>query len=247
MKTTVRAITLVSSDRKERDKLVDILCDDDRVIRAYAPRARLPKSPLCAATEPFTRSEMELHSTASGFCLDSARNTQINIGIRRDIIKCSLADYIAKLADSLLLNDRAPGMFSAFSNFLHLLANSKRSAAQLKATMELYIAAKTGWCPSAAECADCGKEPSAFSIPDGSAFCGECSKRHPGSVEAGSAVLKAMSRSIGGGKEMFLFTIEGGGLEAFSKIAEEYVKYHLDRLPDSLEYYKEMLSMEDLK
>ena len=230
MKRTVGAIVLTTENRRESDRLIRILCEDGQILRVYAAGARNPRNKLCAATEPFVMSNMELFSSSGGYTLDDAEITEQFFELRMSLKSYCLAGYIAQLILTVFSGETDPSLYALFGNMLFLLAGKKRDIRLLKAVIEFRIAALAGWKPEIERCACCEK----------------CAPAHAGAVAISSPILKAVSASIGDDtKGLFSFTLTGEAAEGFSRLAEYYIRYYIDAKLPALDYYNSLLEFEE--
>ena len=247
MKRTVGAIVLTTENRRESDRLIRILCEDGQLLRVYAAGARNPRNKLCAATEPFVLSKMELFAASGGYTLDDAEITEQFFELRMSLKSYCLAGYIAQLILTVFSGEVDPSLYALFGNMLFLLAGKKRDIRLLKAVMEFRIAALAGWRPELERCAGCGStEIKAFSVADGGGYCEKCASSHAGAVAVSSPILKAVAASIGDDtKGLFSFTLTGETAEGFSRLAEYYIRYYIDAKLPALDYYNSLLEFEE--
>ncbi len=247
MKRTVGAIVLTTENRRESDRLVRILCEDGQLLRVYAAGARNPRNKLCAATEPFVLSNMELFSASGGYTLDDAEITEQFFELRMSLKSYCLAGYIAQLILTVFSGEVDPSLYALFGNMLFLLAGKKRDVRLLKAVMELRIAALAGWKPQIECCACCGGcTIRAFSVADGGGYCENCATAHAGAAAVSPPILKAVLASIGGdAKGLFSFTLAGEAAEGFSRLAEYYIRYYIDAKLPALDYYNSLMEFEE--
>ncbi len=247
MKRTVGAIVLTTENRRESDRLIRILCEDGQLLRVYAAGARNPRNKLCAATEPFVLSKMELFAASGGYTLDDAEITEQFFELRMSLKSYCLAGYIAQLILTVFSGEVDPSLYALFGNMLFLLAGKKRDIRLLKAVMEFRIAALAGWRPEIEHCACCAStEIKAFSVADGGGYCEKCASAHAGAVSVSSPILKAVCASIGDDtKGLFSFTLTGEAAEGFSRLAEYYIRYYIDAKLPALDYYNSLLEFEE--
>ncbi len=238
---------MTTENRRESDRLIRILCEDGQLLRVYAAGTSNPRNKLCAATEPFVLSKMELFSASGGYTLDDAEITEQFFELRMSLNNYCLAGYIAQLILTVFSGDVDPSLYALFGNMLFLLAGKKRDIRLLKAVMELRIAALAGWKPGIERCACCGNsEIKAFSVSDGGGYCEKCASSHAGATAISSPILKAVAASVGGDtKGLFSFTLAGEAAEGFSRLAEYYIRYYIDAKLPALDYYNSLMEFEE--
>ena len=247
MKRTVGAIVLTSENRRESDRLIRILCEDGQLVRVYAAGARNPRNKLCAATEAFVLSKMELFSSSGGFTLDDAEVVEQFFELRMSLKNYCLAGYIGQLILTVFSCEVDPSLYALFGNMLFLLACKKRDIRLLKAVMEFRIAALAGWKPELERCTCCGsKEIKTFSVSDGCGYCEKCSISRSSAVAISTPILRAIAVSIEGDtKGLFSFKLTGEAAEGFSRLAEYYIRYYIDAKLPALDYYNSLLGFEE--
>lgn len=246
MKRSVDAVVLSAEGRKESDRLVTLLCRDGSIIRAYASGARNPKNRLCAATEPFVLACYDIFESNGSCVIDDAEISRQFFKLRWNVSGYALAGYLSQLITAVFYEQTESELYGVYINILYLLAENKRSPKLMKAAAEFHIAAVAGWCPNVTSCPDCGQEDSSkicfFSIPDGRAYCADCAAKHPQAFKADSSVLRAIEYSIDeSSRKMFSFNLTGDSLEAFSLIAEAFMRYYIEVKLPALDYYHSLI------
>ncbi|MEG1773768.1 MAG: DNA repair protein RecO, partial [Oscillospiraceae bacterium] len=178
------------------DRWVTILTRDRGVLGAFARGAKNPRGKLCAASELFCYSRMNLFAYRDRVTLDSAEIEAPFFELRQDLTAFSLASYIAELCCELApKEEEAPEYLRLVLNCLQLLKTNARPAPLLKAIFELRLLTMAGYMPDLTGCARCGEyagDSMRFCIESGELLCGRCAAEPDTAMILPSGVLAAM-------------------------------------------------------
>lgn len=95
----VHGIVLSSTPVGEADRRLVILTGERGKITAFARGSRRPKSPLIAASRPFTYGGMELYESKNYYVLESVEAVNYFEDVATDLESSCYAAYFAELAD----------------------------------------------------------------------------------------------------------------------------------------------------
>ena len=128
----------------ESDRLVTVLTRDEGVVRAFARRAKNLKDSKNSATGLLCYSRLNLYKGREKYIINDAFPIEVFFGLRKDIVRLSLAQYFCELAFELV----PEGVESAeylrlVLNGLHFLCEGTKPEALLKPIVELRMLPKS--------------------------------------------------------------------------------------------------------
>ena len=105
--------------------------------------------------------------------------------------------------------------------------------------------AESGYAPDLISCGVCGEvienPPVCFSVRAGTAADAKCAGRVGGYAQLVDSTLRAMLHVLTAEpNKVYAFALSGPAREQFCNMAEEYVKYHLGRGFESLQFYQSL-------
>lgn len=242
MKFSTDGLVLKVTEAGESDRILTVLTRDYGTIRAFANGARRLKSDRQSATQSLCYSQFSFYKSKDSYVIDDARSIETFFRLRDDIEKLSLAQYFCELAGELAPEmENTEDYLRLTLNCLHMLSTDRRSQKFLKAVIELRMMTLSGYMPSLAACAHCGREPDGtvrFSTDGGSIFCPECSQT---GITVSAGVLNAMRHICSCSDErLFSFELAESSLETLSKASEKYLLSQCRRNFRALDFYNRL-------
>lgn len=243
MRMNTDGLVIKVSDTGENDRVVTLLTRDYGLIRAFANGSKKVKSRLHSRTQSLCCSRFSVYSSRDSYIIDDAQEIEMFFGLREDIEKISLAQYFCELALELAPEfDAAEDYLRLILNALHLLEKEKRPRGIIKAAYELRILTLSGYMPSLAECASCGKTESdhwIFNPDSGEVRCSACGGA---GAAIGNGVLTAMRHACTAEiDKVYNFTLPGESVRKLVTAAEDYTIAQTRRSYKSLGFYKSLL------
>ena len=240
-------IVLRESATGERDRLVTILTEKIGVVRAFANGAKGAKSKSASATDLLCFSKFTLYrSNSNVFTVREASVIEIFFPIRQDLIKLSLAQYIAEIAADFSPREAEAGeQLSLVLNSLSFIANEKRPILLVKASVELRLLTLSGYMPALVACDGCGeyeKETMFFDVDGGKLFCSDCvNEKKKGVFPVTLGVLSAMRHiCFSESKKVFGFSLPENSLKSLNVLTERYLLSIAGRRFKTLDFFNEM-------
>jgi DNA repair protein RecO (recombination protein O) len=236
--------------KAEDDRILSLLSRDHGVLAAFANGANRVRTKLSASTELLCYSQFVLFSHKGRYVVDAADSKRIFFGIRGNLEKLSLASYLAELAKELApQKQEAPQELSLLLNCLSFIEEDKRDLSLLKAIFELRLLTLAGYMPNLVACRGCAayeKAEMLFLPLGGELVCGDCAtqdeKRQGAAIAPG--VLAAMRHIIYAPPEkLFAFTLSPKGTARLAQVCEQYLLATLEKMPHTLEFYKNLMHM----
>ena len=216
----LRALVLREVDFGDWDRYLTVLAEDGRRVEILCKNARRGKKTNPAARQ-LCFSEFILAERGEKYALREADLVHSFFVLAEDIERYALACYLCELTSAL----SDPGL--------------------VKAAFELRVMAESGYAPDLTSCGVCGEvienPPVCFSVRAGTAADAKCAGRVGGYAQLVDSTLRAMLHALTAEpNKVYAFALSGPAREQFCGMAEEYVKYHLGRGFESLQFYRSL-------
>ncbi len=242
----------------EADKILTVLTGKRGKITVNAKGTVSLRSRFASSAQLFTYSTFLLRRKGSFNYIRDTVFLESFEGIRYDLEKLSLANYIGDVAADLAQEDMEDEDFlSLVLNTLYALANRDLPLEQIKGAFEFRAAIQAGFMPDLTACGLCGCEPAgdcSLDVMNGRILCkkcravaentGEYANEDPHSkimIRLSPSVLAALRYIEGATVKRFLsFKLDEQELSLFSVVCERYLLNHIEHGFSSLEYYKKI-------
>ncbi len=251
-------IVLRARNLGEADKALTLYTREEGKVQVAAVGARRSRSPLAAATQPFTHGFMLCFR---GRGLDRLSQFEIRepfAGIRGDLAKSAYATYFSELTDEFTRErDRNPDVFLALLAAQHML-QAGSDAEVVTRLFELRLLTLAGLRPELERCAGCGRAVApggtgaegrgagawnlgGFSVAAGGVLCPDCAASDPtalavppGAVESARFLLAADLRRAAALK------LSAPVARALEDMLSAYILHHLEKPLKSLSFLREV-------
>ena len=241
----LRALVLREVDFGDWDRYLTVLAEDGRKVEILCKNARRGKKTNPAARQ-LCFSEFILAERGEKYALREADLVHSFFVLAEDIERYALACYLCELTSAL--SDpglESPALCRLLLTALLALERKKRDPALVKAAFELRVMAESGYAPDLTSCGVCGEvienPPVCFSVRAGTAADAKCAGRVGGYAQLVDSTLRAMLHALTAEpNKVYAFALSGPAREQFCGMAEEYVKYHLGRGFESLQFYQSL-------
>ena len=194
MKERVTGMVLSAATIGEYDKRVVLLTKERGRISAFARGARRPRSPLSAATEPFTFGEFFIYRGRDSYSIEQVEVENYFPELRQNLEHLYLALYFCEVADYFTRE----GMTAKHELNLLYLSLRALSVPSLPEELVRYIyefrmLAIAGEAPRIFECIRCGKTENLhhFYVGDAGIVCDECHDGKTGILLSEDSLLAA--------------------------------------------------------
>ena len=253
---TTKGIVIREVMMGEADKLLTVLTPEMGKITVRSRGVRTLKSHRFAAAQLYIYSDMILSEKDGMYSLSEAEPIEsfFDIRLRLEAIACS--HYFADLVNTVTLEGEGDvEIMRLLLNSLYALAyRHELSVTLVKAVFEARLAALLGFMPDlTVACASCdgeGKEPAFLDVAGGELLCRDCALSSNGSFDVGERLLLPVNSSVVSlfsyiatceVKRIFAFGVEEETLDLFTRLAERYLLYHIDKKPDTLTFLLSVL------
>ena len=229
----LRALGLREVDFGDFDRYLTALTEDGRRIEILCKNARRGKKQNPAARQ-LCYSEFILSDRGGRYTLRDADLVHSFFALAGDIEKYALSCYLNEMTTALTVPDfDNPALCRLLLYALYALEGGKRDPELVKAAFEWRIMAESG------EVIE--NPPVCFSVRAGTAADAKCAKRVGGYAQLVDSTLRAMLHALTAEpNKVYAFALSGPAREQFCGMAEEYVKYHLGRGFESLQFYRSL-------
>lgn len=158
VKFTTDGLVIRENHLGESDRVISILTRDRGVISAFVTGARKPKSKNAASTALLSYSTFLITKSKEHYRVSETEVHSVFFGIRSDIERLSLAQYICELCRNLVPEelDESEDFLRLALNSLSFLEKGKVDILLLKAIFELRIMTEAGFMPDLVGCRGCG-------------------------------------------------------------------------------------------
>lgn len=242
-KTVTHGLILRDTDTKETDKILTVLTAEMGKISVIARGARRKNSRLAAACQLFAWSEMTLYRRGNWYYLDAAEPEELFSGLQKDLVRFSLAAYLAELTEFVAGEETEAGeLLRLLLNGLYALGNLGRNPALVKPAFTFRLLALAGFEPLCDGCAVCGAETAQDPVLDavqGVVHCRECGEGGGEKLPLSAACVTALEHILHGpSRRLYSFTLGPEDLELLDRAAEGFAAAQLERSFRTLGYYK---------
>lgn len=173
----LEGIVIRTRDYGESNKVVILFTRERGKMSAMARGAKKPKSPLAAATQPFTLGQYLCYTGSGMATLSQADLLESHHHLRSDLLLASYAAYWTELLDKLSgEKEPDPRTYDWLLQVLHMLEEGV-DPETLSRIFELKVLESAGYRPRLDGCVQCGNTnlPVKFSVRQGGLLCGVCS------------------------------------------------------------------------
>lgn len=242
---TVKGIVLKERSVGEQDKFIDILTEESGVLEVCVKGAKKINGKSGSSTQLFAYSHFCIQQRKEQYYLNSAEPIHIFYNLRSSLSKISLASYFAEvLRFCIEQQPQNKDVMRLFLNTLHYLEKDLRTEKILRCIFELRIMSEIGFMPEIVACRECGcfePEELCFSIDNGGFYCSGCfdGELTQNFLKIKLPVLNAVRHIVlADFDRLFNFRVSENVLECLSAITESYLKTHLERGFQTLDFYK---------
>ena len=247
MNLTVSGIVLRVNQSGDSDRFCTILTDTHGVIGAFARGAKNMKNKNSTATAQFVYGSYELFRRGDRYIIDESQYEQLYTGLREDILRLSVAQYLCQLTMELVPGEQPAGEYLALMRAaLWYLSENSRPPLLVKAAAEMRMLSMAGYMPDLVMCRECGayEHDLMYFIPStGKICCGHCgvkSGEYP--VKLGRGAMTAMRHSVYADlKKLFAFSLQEESLQQFSQAAEAFTLSKIEKNLTTLAFLHTMM------
>lgn len=234
----------------DSDKLITVLTDTLGKITVSCKGVRNIKSRRIAASQLFSYGELLLSVRAGRYYLSDATVENSFFELNSSLEKLSLAQYFCQAVSCVTVeNEDQRDILSLILNSIYVLCHTDKDPDFVKAVFEMRLCALVGFCPDLLACQSCGFEFDSLEkgayldISGGCLVCSDCllnDRQKDSLIPIDRHILSALKYIVSAPpKKIFSFTLSDDKRSAneLSDITEKYLRYHLDRGFETLDFY----------
>lgn len=251
MKFTTDGLIIKETHVGESDRVVKVLTRDKGVISAFVTGARKPKSRNSTATALLSYSSLLITKTKEHYRITESEVQSVFFGLRSDIERLSLAQYICELC-LFLVPEEADGS----EDFLRLVLNSlsflekgKMDIYLLKAITELRLMTVAGFMPDLVGCSGCGsdKEKVMFlNLTGGDIICDRCRRalaQQGNFVELDRTTFTAMRHIVYSDfNKLYAFSVPDAAAKYLSFVTERFLLAQTEHRFKTLDFFHSLFT-----
>lgn len=232
-------IVLRETKYGEHDKMLTVFTKDWGAVSVSARGVRGGKR-RCAGAGLFCYSRFVLFQGRSTYQLNECELIRSFHRVSDDLPRMSCASYFCEILSGEQMENQP--LMRLLLNALSLLEEGSRALWLIKGVFELRAAEELGFAPQLFSCVRCGneKEPTCISIREGGVLCRQCAGAGPA---VSQSVLNAV-RFVQLAKNPFSFSLAPEFICEFSAVCEQFLLYHLDKHPKTLDFLKNLLQLQ---
>ena len=225
---TKRCLILQERQAGDAGRFLDILTKTEGVLEVFVRGSKKANSKHLAATQPFAYSKLCLAEKNGRYYVESAEPIHLFYGLREHLKQ----NFILRLT----------------LNTLYYLTTGNRSEAFLKSVFELRFLSELGMMPDVLVCPVCMEylpQSLFYSARTGHFYCQKCytPKEEDYAVPMSLGGLQAIRHIVLTEPErLFQFRLGAETQQAVNQFSETFVRYQLDYQPQTLQFYKRLLS-----
>jgi DNA repair protein RecO (recombination protein O) len=238
-----KGIVLKEVNTGEADKIITVLTAEEGKISIAAKNARRTKSSLCSGTQLLCFSEYMLFKGKELYNMSSCEVIASNYEIRNDIVKLTYCSHILELiTDNVQEGDPSESILQLLLNTFYVIAKTDRSLELITRVFELRFMSLLGYEPHVISCMNCHKtdaEKMYFDIDNSGIVCGECVNKKgrvipllPGTTRALKYIMCINPQKL------YNFSLSEDSIKELSVISKRYIKEHLGKEYNKLDYLK---------
>ena len=261
MRFAIDGLILKEKETGENDKLLLVLTAERGKLWVCAKGGRSIKSQKSAVCRAFTYAELEIYEKGDRLWLSGGSPHNSFFAYQPNLSGYALAAYIAEICDEITgEGEDATQVLRATLNTFFALDKGLYPESLIKSAYETFATAISGFCPELDLCIECQKPISEdtkdfkLDVMNGGVICAEClSKRSSAEIEYDTnpyqtrnillpldiTSLMAFRYCVSAPpNKLFKFSIKDEQSETlFTRATETYLKNHLERGFDTLNFY----------
>ena len=250
MQEKVTGMVLSGTPVGEYDKRVVILTRERGKISAFARGARRPKSPLVAASEPFTCGEFVLYQGRDSYTISSVEVQNYFSEIREELEDIYMGMYFCEIAEYFTMeNMDAKEILKLLYQSLRALKVPSLSRELVRRIFEFKIIALNGEAPRLFACIECQKKENICFFHPGAAgiLCKECYGKPPyqnrGAYRITGSTTYILQRIVASPVEkLYTFSVSEQVMRELNLVIPDYFEKHTDKKFQSAQMLDNLLS-----
>jgi DNA repair protein RecO (recombination protein O) len=235
------AIVLRRTDFGEADRLLTVFTPGRGKLRLVAKGARKPSSRKSGHVELFSLGQFMVAVGRDLDIVTQAETVEPFLPLREDLVRTTYAYYVAELADAFTAERDENGLlFRLLIDAYGWLCDAD-DLPLVARYYELHLLGLIGYQPQLFACVGCKKplepEVSYMSAADGGVLCRTCGYNWLGASELSVNALKVLRfLQTREWETCRLLRLSPGTHAEVERVMNDYITYHLERKPRSVEF-----------
>lgn len=241
-----KGIVIKEVNTGEADKIVTVLTAEEGKISVAAKNARRTKNSLSSGTQLLCFSDYMLFKGKELYNMSCCEVIEPNYEIRNDIYKLTYSSHILELiSDNVQEGEPSESVLQLLLNTLYVIAKTDRSLELITRVFELRLMSLLGYEPHVSSCTNCNRtedENMYFDMDNSGIVCADCVNPKgrvmpllPGTVKALKYIMKISPQKL------FSFSLSEQSIKELGMISRKYIKEHLGREYNKLDYLKQLM------
>lgn len=241
-----KGIVIKEVNTGEADKIITVLTAEEGKISISAKNARRPKNSLSSGTQLLCFCDYMLFKGKELYNMSCCEVIEPNYEIRNDIIKLTYSSHILELIyDNVQEGEPSGDILQLLLNTLYVIAKTDRSLELVARVFELRLMALLGYEPHVSSCVNCNStddQAMYFDLDNSGIACAQCIDPKgrvisllPGTVKALRYIMKISPRKL------FSFSLSEESIKELGIISRRYIKEHLGKEYNKLDYLKQLM------
>ncbi len=229
----------------EADKIITVLTAEEGKISIAAKNARRSKNSLSSGTQLLCYSNYMLFKGKELYNMSSCEVIEPNYEIRSDIVKLTHCSHILELiTDNVQEGEPSESILQLLLNTFYVIAKTNRSLDLITRVFELRFMSLLGYEPHVISCLNCSRtddENMYFNLDSSGLVCSQCVNKQgrvipllPGTVKALKYIMCINPQRL------YNFSLSEDSIRELSLISKKYIKEHLGKTYNKLDYLKSL-------
>jgi DNA repair protein RecO (recombination protein O) len=238
-----KGIVLKEVNTGEADKIITVLTAEEGKISIAAKNARRTKNSFSSGTQLLCFSNYMLFKGKELYNMSSCEVIESNYEIRNDIVKLTYCSHILELIiDNVQEGEPSEDILQLLLNTFYVIGKTDRSLELVTRVFELRLMSLLGYEPHVVSCLKCNKtddEDMYFDFDSSGIICSKCVNPKarvmrilPGTVKTLKYIMLISPQRL------YNFTLSEDLIKELGVISRKYIKEHLGKEYNRLDYLK---------
>ncbi len=238
-----KGIVIREVNTGEADKIITVLTGEEGKISIAAKNARRAKNSLSSGTQLLCFSEYMLFKGKELYNMSSCEVIEPNYEIRNDIVKLTYCSHILELiTDNIQEGEPAESILQLLLNTFYVIAKTDHSLDLITRVFELRFMSLLGYEPHVISCLICDNtddENMYFDLDSSGIVCNKCVNPRGRVIPLLTGTVKALKYIICiNPQKLYNFSLSEDSIKELSVISKAYIKEHLGKEYNKLDYLK---------
>lgn len=229
----------------EADKIITLLTKEQGKLSVFCSGARRNRSRLASGTAFLSYGTFAVYRSSGLYKLTACEIEENFYHLRDNFEKLCFATYFAQFATEVTEESISNiAVMRLLLNTIYYLLHGKQECMVLKAVFELRCMCEIGYVPNIQSCIKCSEssEDMFFSPAHGTVLCCSCYQNESSYIPLSKAAYSCIKHIVFcEEKHLFSFQMSHRLSEEMNTLTERYIKEHIQKSFQALNYLKKML------